>query len=187
MLFRFGIVPYRAALADAREQVAVQRDALSRERGAIATAQRNPALQQMTDSSLRAMEPRLFEGSDDVIASSDLAAYVGEVARNHHVWIQDAATRTATSTTPGVRTLHVELRGESDLRGILAFLDALDHGDKLVRVERLDVARGLSGPGNEQAETLTIAATISGFAMGNLNLPASPGTRVAPAGNGVKP
>ena len=45
----------------------------------------------------------------------------------------------------------------------------------------------LSGPGNEQAETLTIAATISGFAMGNLNVAASPTTRVAPVTNAVKP
>ena len=141
----------------------------------------------MTDSSLHAMEPRLFEGTDDVIASSDLSAYVGELARAHHVWVQDAATRTATSTTPGVRNLHVEIRGESDLRGILAFLDALEHGDKLVRVDRLDISRGLSGPGNEQAETLTLAATISGYAMGNLNVSASAVPRIAPGANAVTP
>ncbi len=186
-LFRFGVVPFRASLADTRDRVATERDALARERGAVATAQRNPALQQTTDSTLRAMEPRLFEGTDDVIASSDLAAYIGGVARGNRVWVQDAATRTATSTTPGVRTLHVEIRGESDLRGILSFLDALEHGDKLVRVERLDISRGLSGVGNEKAETLTLNATIAGYAMGNLNIPASPAARISPAANTGNP
>jgi hypothetical protein len=186
-LYRFGFVPYRASLADMRDRLTTEREALSRERGAVLTAQRNPALQQMTDSALHAMEPRLFEGTDDVIASSGLAAYVGDVARGHHVWVQDAATRTTTSTTTGVRTLHVDIRGESDLRGILSFLDALEHGDKLIRIERLDVSRGLSGAGNEQAETLTIAATVAGYAMGNLNASASAAARLAPATNVVKP
>jgi hypothetical protein len=186
-LLRLVVVPYRAALTETRDRVAAERDALARERGAVLTAARNPALQQMTDSTLHAMEPRLFEGSDDVIATSDLSAYVGDVARDHHVWVQDAATRTATSTTPGVRTLHIDIRGESDLRGILAFLDALDHGNKLVRIERLDISRGLSGPGNEQAETLTLAATISGYAMGNLNAPVSQQLRLTPSAPGLRP
>ena len=187
LIIRFGFVPYRATLSDARERLVSERDALARERGAILTAQRNPALQQMTDSVLHVMEPRLFEGSDDVMASSELAAYVGDVARGRHVWVQDAATRATTSTTSGVRTLHVEIRGESDLRGVLSFLDALERGDKLVRIERLDVSRGLSGPDNEKAETLTISATIAGYAMGDLNTPPSPGLRVGPAANPGKP
>jgi hypothetical protein len=187
LIIKFGVIPYRASLADMKDRVATERDALSRERGAILTAQRNPALQQLTDSVLHAMEPRLFEGSDDVMASSELAAYVGDLARAQHVWVQDASTRTTTSTTGGVRTLHVEIRGESDLRGVLSFLGALERGGKLVRIERLDVSRGLSGAGNEQAETLTISATIAGYAMGNLNAPAQPGIRMSPVANGVKP
>lgn len=185
-VFLWGVRPYRAAIADAQDRLAVERDALARERGAVLTAQRNPALQQMTDSVMHLMEPRLFEGSDDVIASSELAAYVGDLARGHHVWVQDAATRTATSATPGVRTLHVEIRGESDLRGILTFLDAMERGDKLVRIERLDISRGLSGPGNEQAETLTLAATVAGYAMGNLSTSSAASLRAAPAPGGAK-
>ncbi len=187
LIYILGVRPYRTALATAQDRLVVERASLARERGAVATARRNPELQHMTDSSLKAMEPRLFEGTDDVIASSDLAAYVGELARANHVWVQDAATRTATSTTPGVRNLHVELRGESDLRGTMAFLDALEHGDKLVRVDRLDISRGLSGAGNEQAETLTLTATISGYAMGNLNATGSPATRPLPAAAAVRP
>ena len=99
------------------------------------------------------------------MASSELGAYVGEVANRYHVWVQDAATRPATSVTPGVRMLHVEIRGESDFQGVLNFLQALEHGDKFTRIERLDISRVLSGPGNEKAETISIAATISGYAM----------------------
>ncbi len=64
LLLALTIRPYRAALADAQDRLATERDALSRERGAVLTAERNPALQQMTDSVLHVMEPRSsLEGS----------------------------------------------------------------------------------------------------------------------------
>lgn len=179
LIYLRGVVPYRAALADARDQLVVEQEALARERGAVATAKRNPELQHLTDSVLHAIEPRLFSGRDDVVTSSELAAYLGDLAFDNHVWMQDASTRPVTSTAAGVRTLHVEIRAESDFQGILSFLQALEHGDKFVRVERIDLSRGLSAPGNENAETLLLSATISGYALGTGS--AAPPALPAPA------
>lgn len=181
LLYVWGVLPYRAALTEARERLAVEQEALARERGAVATAQRNPELQHLTDSVLRAIEPRLFEGRDDVMTSSELAAWLGDVAFDSHVWMEDASTRPVTMNTAGVRTLHVEIRGESDFRGVLSFLQNLEQGDKFVRVERLDISRGLNGVGNENAETLLLSATIAGYALGGgsgvppVKVPATPG------------
>ena len=166
LLYVWGVRPYRAALTEARERLVVEQDALARERGAVATAQRNPELKHLTDSVLRAMEPRLFEGRDDVMTSSELAAYLGDMAFDNHVWMEDASTRPVTMSPTGVRTLHVEIRAESDFQGVLGFLHALERGDKFVRIERLDVSHGLSGVGNENAETLLLSATIAGYALG---------------------
>lgn len=178
-----GVRPYQAALSDARERLAVEREALARERGAVATAERNPELKHLTDSVLHAMEPRLFEGRDDVMTSSELASYLGDVAFDNHVWMEDASTKPVT-TTAGVRTLHVEIRAESDFQGILNFLHALEQGDKFVRVERIDLSRGLSDVGNENAETLLLSATIAGYALGSgsstLPSPKLPVTPAAP-------
>lgn len=187
LLFIWGVRPYEAALSAARDDLATERATLSRERGALATAHSNPELQQLTDSALQVVEPKLFEGHDDVIASAQLASYLGDLARRNHVWLQDAATRPATATTPGVRTLHVDLRAETDFQGLLAFLDALDRGDKLVRVERLDVSRGFGSAGNQEAETLTITATVAGYAMGGESPVAPPVTPVAAAKPGAQP
>jgi hypothetical protein len=174
LLYVWGVRPYRAALTEARERLAVEQEALARERGAVATAQRNPELQHLTDSVLRAIEPRLFAGRDDVMASSELAAYLGDLAFDSHVWMEDASTKPVTLSTTGVRMLHVEIRAESDFQGVLSFLQALEQGDKFVRVERIDISHGLSGVGNENAETLLLSATIAGYALGG-------GTTVAPA------
>jgi len=124
LLFIWGVRPYQAALSDARDQLATERSALARERAAILTARRNPQMQHVADSAMRVMRPRLFEGKDDVMASAELASYLGDVAQRARVWLQDASTRPATpgAQNGGVRTLHVEIRAESDLNGTLKFL-----------------------------------------------------------------
>ena len=155
---------YRDALSDARDELATERATLARERAAVATARHNPQLQHIADSAMRAMRPRLFEGKDDVMASAELAAYVGDVARRARVWLQDAGTRPATPAAEGVRTLRVEIRAESDLQGVLLFLQGLERGDKLIRVDRLDISHAARSDEND-AEVLSIAATISGFAV----------------------
>ncbi len=129
------------------------------------TARQNPELQHIADSAMRAMRPRLFEGKDDVMASAELASYLGDVARKTRVWLQDASTRPAAPAAEGVRTLRVEIRAESDLLGTLMFLQALERGDKLVRVDRLDISRSRARRREGRAKTLSIAATISGFAV----------------------
>jgi Type II secretion system (T2SS), protein M subtype b len=166
LLFIWGVRPYQAALSDARDQLATERATLARERAAIATARRNPQLQHVADSAMRAMRPRLFEGKDDVMASAELGSYLGDVARKARVWLQAANTRPAVSSAEGVRTLRVEIRAESDLRGTLMFLQALERGDKLIRIDRLDISRTLHSD-EKEGETLSIAATIAGFAVGD--------------------
>ena len=163
LLFVWGVRPYVAALASARDALAIESAALARECAAVASARQNPRLLQATDSAMRAARPRLFEGKDDVMASAELASYLGDVARRTRVWLQDAATRPASAGQDGTRELHVEMRGESDLLGTLLFLQALERGEKLVRIERLDLVRS-QRLGDPDVEAIAITATISGFA-----------------------
>jgi hypothetical protein len=165
LFFVWGVKPYVAALTDARQQLSVERETVARERAAIAAAHRNPQLRQKADSAMRAMTPRLFEGRDDVMASAELASYLGDVARSNRVWLQDAATRPAVQSPGGVRSLRVEMRAESDLRGVLAMLHALETGKKLVRIERLDISRVTKAVSEDGTETLSVSATVVGFAI----------------------
>lgn len=183
LLFIWGVRPYQAAVADLRDQLDTERGALARERAAVAAARQNPRVQRIADSAMSSMRPRLFEGKDDVMASAELASYVGDVARHSRVWLQDAGTRPALPATDGLRTLRVEIRAESDISGVLMFLQSLERGDKLVRIDRFDISHAPRAD-EKDAETLTIAATISGFAVGESgSTPAntSPSANVAPA------
>ncbi len=164
LIFIWGVRPYIAALDDARQALSAESDALSREQMAVASARENPRLRLVADSAMQAIQPRLFAGRDDVMASALLASYVGDIAAHSRVWLQDANTRPATNGKDGVRSLQVEIRGQSDLRGTLRFLQSLERGSKLVRIDKLDVSRA-AGSTDDPMETLTITATISGFAL----------------------
>jgi hypothetical protein len=166
LLFIWVVRPYLAALGDARDQLATERATLARERAVIATAHQNPRLRQSADSAMRLMQPRLFEGKDDVMASAELAAYLGDVAERSRVWLQDAGTRPAVPAGDGVRNLRVELRAESDLLGTLMFIQGLERGEKLVRIDRIDISRS-SRIDDKDAEVLSINAMVSGFAVGD--------------------
>jgi hypothetical protein len=165
LFFVFGVKPYRAALANVQQELSVERDAYARERAAVSAAKRNPLMQHVADSAMQVMESRLFAGRDDVMASAEIATYLGEVARASHVWLQDASTRPATALDGGVRALHVEIRGESDLRGILTLVKSLERGDKFIRVDRLDISTQPGRPGQVGTETLALSASIVGYAI----------------------
>ena len=189
LLFIWAWRPYQAALEDARDRLATERATLARERAAVTAARQNPQLQHVADSVMRAMRPRLFEGKDDVMASAELASYVGDIARKSRVWLQDAGTRPAAPASDGVRTLRVEIRAESDLVGTMMFIQSLERGAKLVRIERLDISRTPRANADD-AETLSIAATISGYAVSDTttaSAPLSHGTvaAVAPGSGGA--
>jgi hypothetical protein len=170
LVFLWGVRPFMTALSDARDQLATERATLSRERAALATATHNPQLQHVADSVMRGMRPRLFEGKDDVMASSELAGYLGDVATRSRVWLQDAGTRPAAPAVDGIRTLHVEIRAESDINGALLFLQNLENGEKLVRVDRIDISRTRRAD-KDDSETLSIVATVSGFAAADASSP----------------
>jgi len=99
------------------------------------------------------------------MASADLVAYLGDMSRRARVLLQDATTRPSSTTASGVRTLRVDIRAESDLQGILTLLQTLEWGDKLIRVERIDLSRLPNAADDDKTETLSLSATIAGFAL----------------------
>ncbi len=177
----FAVKPMRAAMADLNDQVAIEREALAREQSAVQEATRSPARKRVADSAMIAAQSKLFSGANDVAAGAELATYLGDVARRTHVWLANASTRHTSSVrgaaaaaappSDGLRPLRVELRAETDFRGVLDFLDALERGNKVVTVERLDIARTLRA-GDEDRETLSIAATVIGYGLPRALIPA---------------
>ena len=150
----------RAELADLLD---AERARLARElavgRDAATSTRRAPG----NDSLVHALDARLFTGADGVIATAQLVDYLGDTARRSEVWMQVASTRPATEGAAGLRTLEVELRAESDIEGLLRFLDAIEQGPRHVRVVSLDV-RASGAPAEDGTTPLSIVATVQGHA-----------------------
>jgi len=162
----YGVKPYISSLAAMRDRLVVEQTTLVREQALIAQAARNGSLKEDADLVVTKAAPLLFAGRDNVIASAELAAHVTRTARAARVNLQQAATRPTITTDAGVRMLRIEVRGESDLQGIIDFLNALETGDKLIRFDRLDISRAPGRSTEEDGyETLMLAATITGFAL----------------------
>jgi hypothetical protein len=177
LLYLWGVRPYAAALADARNRLAVAQTALARERALLAFAPQSGALRSALDSVLRAAEAQAFSARDDGIAAAGLGAYVAKLAQGHEVWLQATTAREAVVSRSGVRTLAVDVRAESDIQGIAAFLRALEAGDKLVHVAQLSLVPAADT--STSARALQLRATLLGYALGAppAAAPATPGRR----------
>ena len=167
LLWIYAVRPYREALAEARAEVATQRDLLARELALLEDAERYPAAYRTADSALVRVAPRLFDESDDVLATARLTSYVAGQALGSRVLLQEAESQPAQRTRDGLRRLQVEIRAESDTEGMLRFLNSLERGAKLVVVDEitLDREERSLARGRPPVGILVLRATVSGFAL----------------------
>ena len=167
LLWIYGVRPYREALVEARAEVAMQRDLLARELALLEDAERYPAAYRTADSALLRAAPRLFDESDDVLATARLTSYVAGQALGSRVLLQEAESRPAQRSRDGIRRLQVEIRAESDTEGMLRFLNSLERGAKLVVVDEISLEREERSlaRGRPPVGILVLRATLSGFAL----------------------
>ena len=176
-----GSRPYRAALTESREQLATQRDLLARELALLEDLERYPAAYRSADSALTKIAPRLFEETDDVLATARLASYVAGQALSSHVLLQEAESGPTQRTKEGLRVLEAEIRAEGDTEGILRFLQSLERGPKLVTVKKLALSRSERSlaRGRPVIGILSLTATVHGYAMSES--PRAPGSAITAA------
>lgn len=167
LLFRGAVQPYLRARAALAERLAAQRELLERELSVFAAAQRLPERRARVAGLLAADAPRMLPGGDPLAASAELVGYVGDAARRSHVLVSELQSRGSVAApapeTDGLARLQVEVRGRTDFEGVLRFLQALERGPRLVRVDAVVIDGGGAGP-------LTLRAAVSGYAAGRSGL-----------------
>ncbi len=165
LVFAFGVKPYVRALEATREELHWQRDLLGRERSAVSASKRYPGILETRQSDLARESAPLFDGVDDLSATSDLSDQISQTALTNRVLIQQIETRNSEAMNDGLYAVSIDLRGEGDFEGILHFLNSLETGKKLIRVSRL-VLEQATRPGPEgvpQPEVLSLSGTFTGY------------------------
>ena len=144
-----GVRPSYGALTDARDRLDVERELLAREIQLLESAAVLPkhideALQKMA-----AVDLRLLEAASGTLAEAQLTDLLESWAVLSRVLlreIESIAPARGAEPPPGTETLRLSVRGESDLEGVLTFLDALESGLLLVRVTGLALEPVLARP-----------------------------------------
>lgn len=146
-----GLRPSYGALADVRERLDVERGLLARELQLLESA---AVLPKHIEEALRktaAVDLRLLEAASVTLAEAQLTDLLESWAVLSRVLlreIESIAPARGTESPPGTETLRLSVTGESDLEGVLTFLDALESGILLVRVRGLALEPVLARPEN---------------------------------------
>lgn len=172
-MLAFSLVgkPYLHARRVLAEQVHEQQDLLRRELELVQSGSHLSNDLSAAASSLAHARPRLFPARDPLSATALLVSAVSETARQQGVLVEAVESRPAEYLHNGLMAVQVDMRGRGDLEGLLRWLDALETGPKLLRVEQLSVAQIGSGATNDspEAEALSFAAGVRGFILAPAN------------------
>jgi Type II secretion system (T2SS), protein M len=165
--FTFGVQPYRQSHAALEERVAEQRTLLARELSVLGTADELPAAVRDATHDLDGQRLRLLPGRDPLAATAALVGLVGEEARRQGVALEAIESRAAEPAGEGLVGVRIEVRGRTDLEGLLRWLGRLENGPVLVRIEGMTVARSDAGaePDSADTESLLLAAVIRGYVL----------------------
>ncbi len=160
--------PLASSFTVLENRVAQERDLYRRETGLLrqrSTAKRDYGRQA---AALLEQSPRLFDGRDTVTAAAELVSYVTGQAATHRVFVQSSETGASDAGEDGILRIRVEVRGVSDVAGLLAWLDALERGHKLLRVTQLSVLPAAEIGTSSSAgggELLGLTLVVEGFAL----------------------
>jgi type II secretory pathway component PulM len=160
-------------LAALQASVAHQRHVLDQELATIRDTSRLTRATTFWNGRLRNTLPQLFVAADDVTAAAALARYVQSSARVHRVAIDQLTTRVGRASTDNISpqsqnliALRVDINARSDAQGVIEWLNAIENGSQLVRVDGLHIERVMGGSTTAMqngSEVLHITTTLVGY------------------------
>jgi hypothetical protein len=181
LAWTLAVSPYLTATADARDRLAAERGLLRRELQLLASASSYPKAFDRGAERLMAAAPRLMGGDDEGAAAAALAGYLRRMANVGGANLTRVEPAASEDAGGGVRALPVAVTGETDLEGLMTFLQALESGPKLVHVRELRLeASGASAPATppgavysaytaaatgQQPEVITFRFTATAFTL----------------------
>jgi hypothetical protein len=178
LLWVAAVRPYRAALEDVRERTAAEQALLQRERALIATNAAPGALAELEARAERAAL-RLVSAANVPLAEAEVIGFLQELAQLSRVLLQElrgveprrtqaaAASAAASATPAALQPIRLALRGESDLEGVMMFLQRIEASPLLLRVTELSIEPQRDGRGGERRPdgAVTFSLQLDAFAV----------------------
>ena len=149
LVIAFGLRPFYGALTDAQDRLAAERDVLARELQLLESAASLPKHIEQALRKTAVVDLRLLEAASGILAEAQLTDLLESAAVLSRVLlreIESVAPARGEEPPPGAETLRLSVRGESDLEGVLTFLDVLESGLLFVRVRGFALQPVLARP-----------------------------------------
>jgi hypothetical protein len=173
LLYAGAVRPYRAALHELRDRTAVERALLAREEALLASAATLPRSVELAQARAQAAGLRLVRASNMPLAEAEVTGMLENVAALSRVLLQEMRaveprSRTRDDIAPSLRALRLAVRGESDLEGVLTFLQRIESNPLLLRVVELSmepVYEGAARTGDRHSTgVVQFTITVEAFA-----------------------
>ena len=152
LVYVFGVRPYRTALGHLQDRIVVERELLQRELALLESAPSFPGLLDRAEAEAILHEDRLVLAPSGVLAEAVLTGFLESAAARSRVLLEEirgGELGRGEEPPAGLSVVRLHLRGESDLEGVLTFLDEVEEARLLLRVRGLALEPDLSRPESE--------------------------------------
>src|SRR5690606_26661563 len=143
LLWMAVVRPYMASRAELNERIAAERALLEREEALVAAAPELPVLVEQATERAQQSSQRLVRAANMPLAEAEVTRYLENVAQLSRVLLQEVRSvdppRGEEDEDDYVRPLRLALRAESDLEGVLTFLQRVETSPLLLHVAELSI------------------------------------------------
>jgi hypothetical protein len=164
LLYIAAVRPYRAAMNDLRDRIAAERALLDREEALIAGKETLPANAASMQERADRASMRLVRAANVPLAEAEVTGFLQDIAGLSRVLLQDMSgvepRRGEKAAVESVRPLRLSVRGESDLEGVLTFLQRVENSPLLLRVAELSIEPQTAGKGEDRNPTGVVQFTM---------------------------
>ncbi len=155
LTYVFGVRPYRTALGHLQDRIVVERELLQRELALLESAPSFPGLLDRAEAEAILHEDRLVLAPSGVLAEAVLTGFLESAAARSRVLLEEirgGELGRGEEPPAGLSVVRLHLRGESDLEGVLTFLDEVEEARLLLRIRGLALEPDLSRAESENDE-----------------------------------
>jgi len=147
LLWTAVVRPWREAVAVTRGRIESERALLAREENLLAAAPSLPDSLRAAESAADRAANRLVQAPNIALAEAGISDQLERLAESSRVLLQEIRTVQANpDEAPGLRTIRLGIRGESDLNGVTTLLHRLEGGPLLLRVQEMQIEPVMERP-----------------------------------------
>lgn len=142
LLYVAAVKPYFAALADTRDRVEAERRLLDRELALLQQKNSLPGELSTAKRNAQRAENRLVAAPNVTLAETELTELIEKIGGLSRVLLKEVRnvpTPRGYVDPEGVQTVRLAIRGESDLEGVLTYLQRIEQSPLLLRIHELSL------------------------------------------------